>query len=59
MFSFNLIVSSYTIVILFCDVMTEKKKKKVLVQLLLQRGYDPDPVKKWREAQKKLQVLCS
>ena len=31
----------------------ENKKKKVIVQQLIENKYDPDPIKKWKEEQKK------
>ena len=34
----------------------ENKPKKELVQLLVRRGYDSDPVKAWKQAQDKLKV---
>lgn len=34
----------------------ENKLKKELIKLLVQRGYDSDPVKAWKEVQDKLQV---
>ncbi|XP_003745280.1 DNA topoisomerase 2-alpha [Galendromus occidentalis] len=30
----------------------ENKKKKVMIELLVERGYDPDPVLRWKESQK-------
>lgn len=35
---------------------TENKPKKELIQMLVRAKYDSDPVKAWKEAQKKLQV---
>jgi len=29
----------------------ENKKKKIMVQELIRKGFDPDPVKKWKAAQ--------
>jgi hypothetical protein len=37
-------------------IFTENKAKKDILQMLTRRGYDPDPVKTWKEAQNKLQV---
>ena len=34
----------------------ENKPKKELIQILVRRGYDSDPVKAWKKAQDKLQV---
>jgi len=34
----------------------ENKKKKDLIELLVRRGYDSDPVKAWKEAQNKGKV---
>ncbi|XP_022655107.1 DNA topoisomerase 2-alpha-like isoform X2 [Varroa destructor] len=37
-----------------CDdkIRVENKKRKELIRLLIDRGYDPDPVLRWKEAQK-------
>lgn len=35
----------------------ENKKKKYIVDKLIERNYDPDPVKKWKEEQKKRVIL--
>lgn len=32
----------------------ENKPKKELIKVLIQRGYDSDPVKAWKEAQQKV-----
>lgn len=32
----------------------ENKPKKELISVLIQRGYDSDPVKKWKESQQKV-----
>ena len=37
-------------------IVIENKPKKELIKLLVQRGYDSDPVKAWKIAQNKLQV---
>ncbi|XP_053219187.1 DNA topoisomerase 2-alpha isoform X1 [Podarcis raffonei] len=34
-------------------IVIENKPKKELIQVLIQRGYDSDPVKKWKESQQK------
>ncbi|KAF7239114.1 DNA topoisomerase 2-alpha, partial [Varanus komodoensis] len=34
-------------------IVIENKPKKELIQILIQRGYDSDPVKKWKESQQK------
>ena len=39
-----------------CFSFTENKAKKDLIQLLVRRGYDSDPVKAWKEAQNKGKV---
>ena len=44
-------------VFVFCSLFSENKPKKELVQMLLRRGYDSDPVKTWKEAQNKLAVM--
>ncbi len=31
--------------------MIENKKKKIMVQELIRKGFDPDPVKKWKATQ--------
>ncbi|XP_023932528.1 LOW QUALITY PROTEIN: DNA topoisomerase 2-alpha-like [Lingula anatina] len=36
------------------EISIENKPKKELIQLLVRRGYDSDPLKAWREAQDKL-----
>ncbi len=36
--------------------LTENKPKKELIQMLVRRGYDSDPVKTWKVSQNKLQV---
>ena len=33
------------------DIRVENKKKKVMLALLVERGYDPDPVLRWKESQ--------
>ncbi|OQR77521.1 DNA topoisomerase 2-alpha-like, partial [Tropilaelaps mercedesae] len=37
-----------------CDdkIRVENKKKKEMIRIMVDRGYDPDPVLQWREAQK-------
>lgn len=32
----------------------ENKSKRDLIQMLVQRGYESDPVKTWKEAQEKV-----
>lgn len=34
-------------------IVMENKKKKVIVEQLIARNFDPDPVKLWKEDQKK------
>jgi DNA topoisomerase-2 len=36
-----------------CDgsLVIENKKKKIMVQELIRKGFDPDPVKKWKAIQ--------
>ena len=41
---------------IFCIISPENKPKKEIIQTLVRRGYDPDPVKAWKESQNKLQV---
>ncbi|XP_066119778.1 DNA topoisomerase 2-alpha [Saccopteryx bilineata] len=36
-------------------IIIENKPKKELIKVLIQRGYDSDPVKAWKEAQQKVQ----
>ena len=36
---------------------TENKPKKELIQMLVRRGYDSDPLKRWKELQAKDKVL--
>lgn len=38
-------------------IVIENKPKKEIIQTLVRRGYDPDPVKAWKESQNKLQAL--
>lgn len=35
----------------------ENKSKRDLIQMLVQRGYESDPVKAWKEAQEKVNYL--
>lgn len=35
----------------------ENRSKKDLIQMLVQRGYESDPVKAWKEAQEKV-IAC-
>lgn len=35
----------------------ENRSKKDLIQMLVQRGYESDPVKAWKEAQEKV-IIC-
>ncbi len=37
----------------------ENKPKKEIIQMLVRRGFDSDPVKTWKEQQQKLQVSQS
>lgn len=43
----NILVSSFLFHV-------ENKSKRDLIQLLVQRGYESDPVKAWKEAQEKV-----
>lgn len=36
---------------------TENKPKKELIQMLVRRGYDSDPLKRWKELQAKDKVI--
>jgi DNA topoisomerase-2 len=38
------------------DIVLENKKKSAIVAKLIERHYDPDPVKKWKETQRKLEL---
>ncbi|WKX97267.1 hypothetical protein Q1695_013154 [Nippostrongylus brasiliensis] len=38
------------------EIVMENKKKAYIVQQLVQRGFDPDPVKKWKELQRKKEL---
>lgn len=38
----------------FCIV--ENRSKRDLIQMLVQRGYESDPVKAWKEAQEKVMI---
>lgn len=38
-------------------VLTENKPKREIIQTLVRRGYDSDPVKAWKEAQSKDKVF--
>ena len=42
--------------LLFFPLSTENKKKKDLVEMMVRRGYDSDPVKAWKDAQNKGKV---
>lgn len=35
------------------EIVLENKKKRFIVDKLIERGFDPDPVKKWKDEQKK------
>ena len=48
------IISNYVTGILFF--FSENKKKKDLVEMMVRRGYDSDPVKAWKDAQNKGKV---
>lgn len=37
-------------------IFSENKPKKELIQMLVRRGYDSDPVKAWKASQDKLRV---
>ncbi|KAK2190491.1 hypothetical protein NP493_78g03001 [Ridgeia piscesae] len=39
------------------EIVIENKKKKDMIQTLVNRGYDSDPIKAWKESQQKLE-LC-
>lgn len=36
----------------------ENKSKRDLIQMLVQKGFESDPVKAWKEAQEKVQHFC-
>ncbi|KAL5005907.1 hypothetical protein ScPMuIL_017065 [Solemya velum] len=36
-------------------IVIENKPKKELIQMLVRKGYDPDPIKAWKESQSKLE----
>ena len=36
---------------------SENKPKKEMIQILVKRGFDSDPIKAWKEAQQKLEVM--
>ncbi|TKR76461.1 hypothetical protein L596_017591 [Steinernema carpocapsae] len=38
------------------DIVMENKKKAVIIDQLVKNKYDPDPVKKWKEEQKKMEL---
>jgi DNA topoisomerase-2 len=44
-----------------CDgsLVIENKKKKLMVQELIRKGFDPDPVKKWKANQVSILVESS
>lgn len=47
----QLYVQNHYLCLLF---LIENKPKKELIKVLIQRGYDSDPVKAWKEAQQKV-----
>jgi DNA topoisomerase-2 len=44
-----------------CDgvLVIENKQRKVMIEELKKRGYDPDPVKEWKMRQNKDEALVS
>lgn len=38
-----------------CIMFAENKRKKELIQMLQEMGYDSDPVKAWKQAQEKVE----
>lgn len=38
------------------EILIENKRKLVIVEQLVKMGFDPDPVKKWKEAQKRKEL---
>lgn len=50
--------SGHWVTILKC-LFAENKPKKELIQILIQRGYESDPVKAWKEAQNKVMPQSS
>lgn len=38
------------------EIQIENKRKAVIVEQLIKKGFDPDPVKKWKELQKKKEL---
>ncbi|CAJ0586787.1 unnamed protein product, partial [Mesorhabditis spiculigera] len=41
------------------DILMENKKKANIVEQLIKKGFDPDPVKKWKDVQKKKELeMC-
>lgn len=44
----------FTFFFFFCIV--ENRSKRDLIQMLVQRGYESDPVKAWKEAQEKVMI---
>ena len=41
------------------EITMENKKKANIVEQLIKKGFDPDPVKKWKEEQKKRELQMS
>ncbi|ETN77909.1 DNA gyrase/topoisomerase IV, A subunit [Necator americanus] len=41
------------------EILMENKKKAAIVEQLIKKGFDPDPVKKWKELQKKKELELS
>lgn len=52
----KILLQAYLYLYLF---LIENKPKKELIKVLIQRGYDSDPVKAWKEAQQKVNPLLA
>lgn len=47
------------LIICFLCVPTENKSKRELIRMLVQKGYESDPVAAWVKAQEKVQFMLS
>lgn len=45
-----------TLIFYFFFCIVENRSKRDLIQMLVQRGYESDPVKAWKEAQEKVMI---
>lgn len=41
------------------EILIENKRKAAIVEQLVQKGFDPDPVKRWKELQRKRELEMS